>query len=59
MPGSGASAGGKGNIHLGRWFEGDDDKPKVKAVRQVPKLGGGGAKAGGKLGGKPAGKKPR
>ncbi len=59
VPGSGASAGGKGNIHLGRWFEGDDDKPKVKAVRQVPKLGGGGAKAGGKLGGKPAGKKPR
>ncbi|TXI30480.1 MAG: ATP-dependent helicase, partial [Aquipseudomonas alcaligenes] len=30
---------GKGKIHMGNWFEADDDKPKVKAVRAVPKFG--------------------
>lgn len=39
IPGAG-KAGGKGNIHLGRWFEEEDAKPKVKAVRKVPSFGG-------------------
>ena len=30
---------GKGKIHMGNWFEADDDKPKAKAVRAVPKFG--------------------
>ena len=38
IPGAG-KAGGKGNIHLGRWFEEEDAKPKVKAVRKVPSFG--------------------
>ncbi|MFC3608718.1 DEAD/DEAH box helicase [Stutzerimonas tarimensis] len=29
---------GQGKVHLGNWFE-DDEKPKARAVRQVPKLG--------------------
>ena len=28
-----------GNIHLGRWFEEEDAKPKAKAVRKVPSFG--------------------
>ena len=38
IPGAGKAAG-KGNIHLGRWFEEEDIKPKVKAVRKVPSFG--------------------
>jgi superfamily II DNA/RNA helicase len=38
IPGAG-KAGGKGNIHLGRWFEEEGAKPKVKAVRKVPSFG--------------------
>ncbi|MBH3338034.1 DEAD/DEAH box helicase [Pseudomonas mendocina] len=38
IPGAG-KAGGKGNIHLGRWFEEEDAKPKAKAVRKVPSFG--------------------
>ena len=30
---------GKGKIHMGNWFEADDDKPQAKAVRAVPKFG--------------------
>jgi superfamily II DNA/RNA helicase len=37
IPGTGA--GGKGKIHLGNWFDAEDDKPKAKAVRAVPKFG--------------------
>jgi len=46
IPGAG-KAGGKGNIHLGRWFEEEDAKPRAKAVRKVPSFGskpGGGKK---------------
>ena len=41
IPGAGGAAksGGKGNIHLGRWFEEEDAKPKAKAVRKVPSFG--------------------
>lgn len=38
IPGAGKAVG-KGNIHLGRWFEEEDAKPKVKAVRKVPSFG--------------------
>jgi superfamily II DNA/RNA helicase len=38
IPGAGKPAG-KGNIHLGRWFEEEDAKPKAKAVRKVPSFG--------------------
>ena len=38
VPGAGARAG-QGKIHMGNWFEADDDKPKAKAVRAVPKFG--------------------
>ncbi|WP_061240881.1 DEAD/DEAH box helicase [Ectopseudomonas composti] len=38
IPGA-AKPAGKGNIHLGRWFEDDDAKPKAKAVRKVPSFG--------------------
>jgi ATP-dependent RNA helicase RhlE len=38
IPGAG-KAGGKGNVHLGRWFEEEDAKPKAKAVRKVPSFG--------------------
>ena len=34
-----AKPAGKGNIHLGRWFEDEDAKPKAKAVRKVPSFG--------------------
>lgn len=34
-----AKPAGKGNIHLGRWFEEEDAKPKAKAVRKVPSFG--------------------
>ncbi|MFI7867167.1 DEAD/DEAH box helicase [Ectopseudomonas khazarica] len=37
--GGAAKSGGKGNIHLGRWFEEEDAKPKAKAVRKVPSFG--------------------
>ncbi|PZR47481.1 MAG: DEAD/DEAH box helicase [Ectopseudomonas oleovorans] len=40
IPGAGAAkSGGRGNIHLGRWFEEEDAKPKAKAVRKVPSFG--------------------
>ncbi|MFI8745035.1 DEAD/DEAH box helicase [Pseudomonas sp. NPDC077186] len=39
VPGA-AKPAGKGNIHLGRWFEDEDAKPKAKAVRKVPSFGG-------------------
>ncbi|MGG2399105.1 DEAD/DEAH box helicase [Pseudomonas sp. SH1-B] len=40
IPGAGAAkSAGKGNIHLGRWFEEEDSKPKAKAVRKVPSFG--------------------
>jgi len=40
IPGAGtAKSGGKGNIHLGRWFEEEGAKPKAKAVRKVPSFG--------------------
>ncbi len=29
----------QGKIHMGNWFEADDDKPQAKAVRAVPKFG--------------------
>uniref|UniRef100_A4XYR0 DEAD-box ATP-dependent RNA helicase RhpA n=1 Tax=Ectopseudomonas mendocina (strain ymp) TaxID=399739 RepID=A4XYR0_ECTM1 len=38
IPGT-AKPAGKGNIHLGRWFEEEDAKPKAKAVRKVPSFG--------------------
>ncbi len=38
IPGA-AKPAGKGNIHLGRWFEDEDAKPKAKAVRKVPSFG--------------------
>ena len=38
IPGATKPAG-KGNIHLGRWFEDEDAKPKAKAVRKVPSFG--------------------
>ena len=38
IPGA-AKPAGKGNIHLGRWFEEEDAKPKAKAVRKVPSFG--------------------
>ena len=38
IPGA-AKPAGKGNVHLGRWFEDDDNKPKAKAVRKVPSFG--------------------
>lgn len=38
IPGATKPAG-KGNIHLGRWFEEEDAKPKAKAVRKVPSFG--------------------
>lgn len=38
IPGA-AKSGSKGNIHLGRWFEEDEARPKVKAVRKVPSFG--------------------
>ena len=38
IPGAGKPAG-KGNIHLGRWFEEEDAKPKAKPVRKVPSFG--------------------
>ena len=38
IPGA-SKPGGKGNIHLGRWFEEEDAKPKAKAVRKVPSFG--------------------
>ena len=38
IPGA-AKAPAKGNIHLGRWFEEDEAKPKVKAVRKTPSFG--------------------
>ena len=39
IPGA-AKPAGKGAIHLGRWFEEEDAKPKAKAVRKVPSFGG-------------------
>ena len=39
LAGGAAKSGGKGNIHLGRWFEEEDAKPKAKAVRKVPSFG--------------------
>ena len=38
VPGA-AKNGGKGSIHLGRWFEEEDPKPAAKAVRKVPSFG--------------------
>lgn len=39
IPGTG-KATGKGNIHLGRWFEEDSGKPAAKAVRKTPSFAG-------------------